>query len=297
MRIPAELAHTLTAVVEEGSLDAAARRLHVTQSAVSQRIATLERIAGQAVLVRSRPVRPTPAGEAVLQFSRQVAHLEADLNGALRRDEAGRATVRLAANADSMSAWLMPALAVLATVHGIMVEVQREDESRTADLLSRGDVSAAVTTRATAVSGCSSTPLGTMTYEAVATPAFVERWLPEGPTPAALAVAPVVDFDRSDDIQSRWLHAVAPEAQPPRHRIPSSSEFNEAIALGMGWGLMPPAQRSELDRDLVALGGPTIAVALHWQQWRVRSALLDTVATEVRAAAGAVLAAPHPQVG
>ncbi len=59
MKVPADLALTLAATVDAGSLDAAAARLHVTQSAVSQRLATLERLTGQVLLVRSRPVRAT----------------------------------------------------------------------------------------------------------------------------------------------------------------------------------------------------------------------------------------------
>ena len=59
MRVPYELAETLAVVVGEGTLDAAARRLHITPSAVSQRIKTLEEQLGRVVLVRSKPVRLT----------------------------------------------------------------------------------------------------------------------------------------------------------------------------------------------------------------------------------------------
>ncbi|MCW2624263.1 LysR family transcriptional regulator, partial [Mycobacterium sp.] len=40
------------AVIEHGSFDAAAERLHVTPSAVSQRIKTLEQRVGQVLVVR-----------------------------------------------------------------------------------------------------------------------------------------------------------------------------------------------------------------------------------------------------
>ena len=90
MRIPIELAETLATVLDEGTLDAAARRLHVTPSAVSQRIKALEEQLGQVVLVRSKPVRATEAGAAVVRLARQVALLEHDvLAGLGATDEEG----------------------------------------------------------------------------------------------------------------------------------------------------------------------------------------------------------------
>ncbi|WP_062518720.1 ArgP/LysG family DNA-binding transcriptional regulator [Demequina silvatica] len=291
MKIPADLAQTLAAVVDEGSLDAAARALHVTQSAVSQRLATLERLTGQVLLVRSRPVRPTPAGEAVVRFGRQVALLESDAVAALGLPADGPAPLRIAVNADSLATWLLRPLADVLPMLGATVHLHREDESYTAELLARGEVVAAVTTREAAVPGCSVTPLGRMRYRAVAAPAFAARWFPDGAAPLSLAAAPVVDFDARDDLQSRWLAAAgADPAAPPRHRVPSSTEFAEAIALGLGWGLLPAAQRE--GRDLVGLGGPELDVALHWQQWRVQSASLTAIADAVRAAAAAALTAP-----
>ncbi|MDN4475029.1 LysR family transcriptional regulator ArgP [Demequina sp. SYSU T00192] len=288
MKIPADLAQTLAAVVDEGSLDAGARALHVTQSAVSQRLATLERLTGQVLLVRSRPVRPTPAGEAVVRFARQVALLEAEAASTLGIAEDRPAPLRIAVNADSLATWLLPPLAAVLPGLGATVHLHREDEQYTADLLQRGEVVAAVTTRAAAVPGCSVTRLGRMRYRAVAAPSFAARWFGAGVSPETLAVAPVVDFDRRDTIQTRWLEArgADPDA-PPRHRVPSSSEFARAIALGMGWGLLPAVQREGL--ELVDLGDPAEDMALHWQQWRVQSAALDTVAAAIREAARGAL--------
>tara|TARA_B000000441_G_C21415198_1_gene162606 strand:- start:5 stop:145 length:141 start_codon:yes stop_codon:yes gene_type:complete len=44
VQIPLEGAETLAAIVDEGSMDAAARRLRVTPSAVSQRVKALEEL-------------------------------------------------------------------------------------------------------------------------------------------------------------------------------------------------------------------------------------------------------------
>ncbi|MGA7149383.1 MAG: LysR family transcriptional regulator, partial [Microbacterium sp.] len=91
MRIPFELAETLAVVVDDGTLDAAAQRLHITPSAVSQRIKTLEELLGRVVLVRSKPVRPTDAGSAVIRLARQAALLEHDTLAELGADPDGGA--------------------------------------------------------------------------------------------------------------------------------------------------------------------------------------------------------------
>ena len=66
---PAQLA-ALVAIADHGSFDAAARVLHVTPSAVSQRIRALEAHAGQVLLSRGTPCRPTAAGEGWVRFGR-----------------------------------------------------------------------------------------------------------------------------------------------------------------------------------------------------------------------------------
>lgn len=295
MRIPYELAETVAVVVDEGTLDAAARRLHITPSAVSQRIKTLEEQLGRVVLVRSKPARATEAGVAVVRLARQLALLENDTLTELGTDDAGRFTVPLAVNADSLSTWFLEPLARLGARHPVVFELHRDDQDFTAGLLESGTVMGAVTSRATPVAGCRATPLGTMRYEAVATPAYIARWLPGGATAEALVEAPLVDFDRRDDLQSQWLSArgVDPIA-PQRHYVPASNDFAVAIKLGLGWGLLPGFQSdAELaDRRLVRLGGPPVDVPLHWQQWNLRSALLDAIAAEIVAEGRRVLAPP-----
>jgi DNA-binding transcriptional LysR family regulator len=89
----------LVAVAETGSFGRAATQLGFTQSAVSQQIAALERIAGEAVFERPggpRPVEITPAGEVLLRHARVVLgrlrEAEQDLT-ALRAGEQGRIAI------------------------------------------------------------------------------------------------------------------------------------------------------------------------------------------------------------
>ncbi|MFW2513161.1 ArgP/LysG family DNA-binding transcriptional regulator [Demequina sp. SO4-13] len=288
MSVPHELAMTLAVAVEQGSLDGAARALHVTQPAVTQRIQALERTLGQVLLVRSRPVRPTAAGEIVIRYARQVDLLDRDVVAAL--GVAGkRAAVAIAVNGDSLATWFLEPLAALADQLEVTFDLHREDESRTVDLLAAGTVAAAVTTRSTPIPGCTVTLLGDMRYTAHASAAFVDRWFADGVSASALAVAPVVDIDADDELQSRYLTACGVEpGAPPRHRIPGSGEMVRAIEQSMGWAVLPH-DLSESATGLVGLGGPAVTVPLYWQQWRVQSELLNRVAQGLAAAAARAL--------
>jgi LysR family transcriptional regulator (chromosome initiation inhibitor) len=166
----------LEAAVEHGTFEAAARALHVTPSAVSQRLRALEVQTGRVLLVRSKPIRPTAAGETVLRLARQVALLASETSSALGDGDAvdeRPPTLVVAVNADSLATWVLPALAPLATE--TCFHLRREDEGRTSDLLRSGEVIAAISSDADPVPGCVVRPLGSMRYAPVATQEFVHR--------------------------------------------------------------------------------------------------------------------------
>jgi LysR family transcriptional regulator (chromosome initiation inhibitor) len=202
------------------------------------------------------------------------------------------ATLPIAVNADSMATWVLPALTPLAG--DVCFDLHREDQEHTSALLRAGTVMAAVTADAEPVPGCTSTRLGGMSYRPMATPGFARRWFPAGPTPEALARAPVVVFDRKDDLQHRYLHAqTGPDVAPPVHYVPASADYVTAAALGLGWGMVPDQQARGVAADLIELDpGGAVDVVLYWQQWRLRSATLDRVREAVLAAAGRELDQP-----
>ena len=74
----------LAAIIEEGGFERAARRLCVTQSAVSQRLRALEAQVGAVLVVRSRPLRLTAAGQLLLKHTRAMRLLRADLERDLK---------------------------------------------------------------------------------------------------------------------------------------------------------------------------------------------------------------------
>ncbi|WP_177244790.1 LysR family transcriptional regulator ArgP [Streptomyces sp. yr375] len=294
--LPLDQVRTLLAVVDGGTFDAAAAALHVTPSAVSQRVKALEQRTGRVLLLRTKPVRPTPSGEIVVRFARQLARLERDTRSELGMSGEGEPTrVTVAVNADSLATWFLPALTRVSREPHLCFELHREDETRTAELLREGLVMAAVTSSPEAVAGCSVRALGTMRYVAVASPDFVARHLADGPLHETLPGAPVLFFDRSDDLQDafvRGLRSGSGGASSLRHAVPTSEGFLTAVAAGFGWGMVPEAHsRPLLDSGRLVRLAPDrpLDVPLYWQQWKLDSPALAAVADAVTTAAARAL--------
>jgi LysR family transcriptional regulator (chromosome initiation inhibitor) len=287
---PAQLA-ALAAVVDGGTFDAAAAALHLTPSAVSQRVRALEQQAGQVLVLRTRPCRPTPAGAVLVRLAGQVAALDADAGTELGIGT-GPVRVGIAVNADSLSTWFPDALVGLGD--RVVVDLHREDQDRTAQLLRDGAVMAAVTADASPVQGCRVRPLGAMRYRAMASPAFAERWFGNGARAEDWAVAPVVAFAPDDLLQRRFVGSLpgASDELGPQHHVPGQPAYVRVIADGLGWGMV-----SEHEADAFARAGTLVDlaprrhldVALHWQRWSVRAAVLDDLTDRVVATAASAL--------
>lgn len=268
---------TLLAVADTGSFELAAEALSVTPSAVSQRIKALESQLGRSVLVRARPCRPTESGVVLLTLARRMVLMEAEALAELGQPGMGPATLTVVVNSDSLVSWALPALVEAAHTHGIMLDIRREDQEHSTALLRDGRALAAVTSVASPVPGCRVRRLGSMRYHPAASAEFMAQWFADGVTPEALAVAPVVVFDRDDELQDSWLRATTGlQHEPPRHYVPESTGYVEAVRLGLGWGLVPFEHSL---KDLVELvPGDWLDVPLYWQQWKLSSPVLDALA-------------------
>jgi len=291
----------LEAIAATGTFDAAARALGVTPSAVSQRMRALESAVGQVLVRRGRPAELTPPGRVLVRHARHLALQQADVLAELGLAGGGTGAdgrtaplpeITLVVSGDALTTWALPALVEASA--WARLEVLREDEEHSIGLLRDGTAVAAVSSVAEAVPGCRSTLLGSMRYRPMASPRFVARWFPDGPTPAALAAAPVLAFDHKDDLQERYLRARADGAAPgpPRHYVPASHEFLRAIEHGMAWGMLPDLQSAAGERAGRLVGfddASAVDVPQHWQQWRLHSASLDRLAAAVARAARAAL--------
>lgn len=284
MQIDSGQLATFAAIVEEGSFDAAARKLNVTPSAVSQRMKALESRIGQVLVRRTKPCTATEAGQALIRLARQVSLLETEAIATVRGAADGE-RVPIAVNADSLAGWFLPALTAMPAEMAVYFDLRAEDQDHSAELLRDGTVLAAVTADPQAVQGCRVQRLGKMRYHAVAAPSYVEKWLADRPLAEALAEAPMIVFNRKDMLQHRFLRSVSRRRlDPPAHYVPSTGPYIEAIRAGLGWGM---AESYYLERGcLVKIdGGRPVDVPLYWQHWKLESRVLDALTTAVRQAA------------
>jgi LysR family transcriptional regulator (chromosome initiation inhibitor) len=294
--LPLDQVRTLLAVVDGGTFDAAAASLHVTPSAISQRVKALEQRVGRVLLLRAKPVRLTESGEVVVRFARQLARLERDARaelGLAGDDEP--AVLPIAVNADSLATWFLPALRDVPAEPPVCFELHREDQDHTTTLLREGVVMAAVTSSPDPVQGCTVSPLGRMRYLPVAAPAYVDTWLGGESLAHRMADVPVVLFDRHDDLQDGFARKLTRGrgASGLRHYVPASEDYARAVTAGMGWGMLPVAQAEPRLRagTLVLLDAKRVAdVPLYWQQWKLDSPALAAAAAAVARAAAAALA-------
>lgn len=118
--IPFRSLTAFEATARLGSISRAADELHLTQSAVSQRVLKLEAYVGQRLFLRhGQGVRLTGAGELLLQTTRETL---TRLQGGLARIEPYRNkdSLLLACPPDFAHGWLMPRMAALQALHGAM---------------------------------------------------------------------------------------------------------------------------------------------------------------------------------
>jgi LysR family transcriptional regulator (chromosome initiation inhibitor) len=293
MKIDPRRSEAFMAVVDSGSFEQAAAQLHITSSAVSQRIAALEHDMGAPLLVRTRPCRPTISGIRLLQFLRRRALLEAEFHAELDKDS-GPVRVTLAVNNDTLSTWLLPALAPILLEERLLVEFVLDNQGHTFALLEQGQAVACIATEPEAMRGCSVSPLGLMRYRLVAAPAFAQRWFPAGMDREAARHAPVMVFDRKDALQSNFLlqHFGLPEGAYPFHYVPASDPYQDAIRRGLGYGMLPLEQCATMlgSGELVDLTpGLHVDVPLYWHAWRIQPARLERMGAALVQAARAVL--------
>ncbi len=299
----------LAAIVEEGGFERAAQRLSITQSAVSQRLRALEAQVGTVLIVRSRPLKPTSAGQLLLKHTKMLRLLRADLErdlkelapsslGGAREEE----RISIAINADSIATWAMQALTDLAR-QGLPMEIITDDQDFTHGWLREGQVLGCVTTLKQALRGCKVVPLGAMAYVAVATPEFAQQRLTRAPAAGGVGRTgeaqlsahnfrdvPFVAFNRKDDMQSEFIAKAFGLKRVTLNQlfVPSSEGQVRAVLAGWGVSVVPRLLAQGLiDQGLLVNVAPgcTLPIQLYWHCWNLESEVLDALTAALKQAA------------
>lgn len=291
----------LAAIVEEGGFERAAQRLHVTQSAVSQRLRALEAQVGSVLIVRSRPLRPTSSGQLLLKHTKQMRLLRADLERDLQEltpsaQGGGREEERIAiaVNADSIATWALQALSPLAHER-LPLEIIAYDQDFTQEWLRSGQVLGCVTSMKQALRGCRMVRLGAMRYFAVASTSFVERSLPRGFTQHSFRDVSFVSFNRKDDMAAEFVALAFGLKHVSLHQffVPSTEGQLRAVQAGWAAAVLPEL----MVKDAIAEGrlvnlapGTVLMIELYWHCWNLESAVLDALTLALTDCAAQALA-------
>jgi len=285
------------AVIKSGSFEQAAQRLHLTPPAISQRVRALESALGSALIVRSRPCRPTETGQRLLQYLKRATLLEADLLAELAERSDAPLVVVAALNADSLGTWFFPALAEVLIRERVLLDLTVEDQDHTYSLLETGLAIGCISTEPKPMRGCTASALGSMRYRLVASAAFRDQHFPSGMTRAAARKAPVVAYTRKDTLQSSFLlrRFGLPEGAYPCHYVPGAEPHFNAIRYGLGYGMVPELLMREAlsGGEVVDLAADEpLDLALYWHTWKVQSPRMEHLSRQIVEAAPRILARP-----
>ncbi|HEY0834527.1 MAG TPA: LysR family transcriptional regulator [Azospirillum sp.] len=244
---------TFLSVVEFGSFSAAARRLNLTQPAVSLQIRELEARLGVPLLDRmGRRAVPTPAGETLVVHARRIAaEIDAALEAVRRHREGALGRVRLGSGA-SVAGYLLPR--VLKTLRDSRPDLEVTVRVGTADTIVRGlldgDFDLAVVTLPVDERGLDIEPLRVDAAVAVFPAGTV---VPDVVTPADLARFPLILDERPSRQRTHtraWFEAggITPK---PAMELGSNDAVRAMVAAGMGVSIMTPDTVADLGGRVV----------------------------------------------
>ncbi len=282
-----KLIEALAAVIQEGGFDKAAQFLNLTQSAVSQRIKQLEEQTRQVVIARTNPPRATAAGQQVVKHFLQVKRLEDDLFDTLvPSDQKDFVTLAIGTNRDCLATWLLPTVSPLILSRKVVLEFRAADQEQTHKLMKDGDVIGCISVKDQPMQGCRVDYLGRMEYRLVSTGHFAEKWLPEGVNEKTITQAPLILFDRKDEMHLQFFRQFmkAIPSQLPVHYVPSTKTYTDFILSGLAYGLLPEQESKTrlASGELIDLCPDLILpVKLYWHCWNLKSKLLEDLTQQL----------------
>ncbi|MEW6993278.1 LysR family transcriptional regulator ArgP [Colwelliaceae bacterium MEBiC 14330] len=268
-----KLLAALAEIIELQSFELAAKKLFISQSAISQRIKALEEQVGQPVLIRTQPLSATLAGEQLLSHYNKVKQLEHELLPILLPNKPRKPiNVSLAVNADSIATWFIEAITPVLREQLVELNLIIEHEERTLDKLRRGEAIGAVSVIEKPLKGYRSVKLGEMEYCLVASKGFAKKYFPDGVKQSSLKMAPAISYDHKDDMHARYIakHFSIAASEYYCHCVRSSDAFLELVKQGVAYCLLPKLLIEEelATAQLIDLcPDKALVETLYWHSW------------------------------
>lgn len=264
--------HALYTIIQTQSFERAAQQLFITQSAVSQRIKSLENYYGQSLLIRTHPYRVTTFGEQLLGHYKRVSILEENLDVDLHQQTH---KISIAINRDSLETWFQQLYPSLKKITPFTLEIISDDQEMTLNYLRSGLVAAALSTNSQPLTGCECVFLGYMDYVLVASPEFINHYFSNKKNSINnLLNAPAVLFDQKDLLHKQFLQRFFNCDQMPEqcHYIPSVAGFRHMVCNGYAYALIPKIDiLKELQNgSLIEIYPKKIwDMPLYWHYWAI----------------------------
>ena len=232
----------LLEVVEQGGFSAAAKRLHLSQPAVSLQIRELEgRLGIQLVERLGKRAYATPAGDELLEHARRIAAETERALAAMRRHKDGRlGRVRIGTGDVMLTYLLPPVLHVLRTTHPrIELVISTGTTTEMMQGMSSNDIDLGVVTLPANEQVFRTTPLRTEPMAAILPPDETDA--PESLTPACLDRPDLILLQPSAALRRQvdeWLAAGGVRARPAM-AIGDTEAIKQTVAAGLGVSVVP----------------------------------------------------------
>jgi len=276
----------LKTISDEGAFGRAAARLGYTQSAISQQIATLERIVGLRLIERPggpRPISLTEAGRILLRHAEAIdARLQAakaDMK-ALEAGDAGRLRV---GTFQSVGARILPTLLRRFSDTHPQVEVvlrESQDEGELLEMIERGELDLTFWTLPVDPEPYEAVELLRDPYVLVVPAGSPLAALKRAPTLKEIALQPLIGFNRCSAMNEVESHLASTGRTPNIvFRSDNNGTVQGLVGAGVGVSVAPLLTVDEDDPSVVTidLRGriPARVIGLVWHRDRHRSPSAD----------------------
>lgn len=246
-------------VAKNKSFSRAAEVLHITQSALSQRVINLERDLEASLIIReSMGLRLTSAGEELLRYCRAKAELEEETLGRLAQKVGVTGTMRIAGFSSITRSLILPVIAPFAKLHPhVRVELFNRELRDLMPLLKNNEADFILTTHKSLRLEIESHELGSEEYVLVQ------------PKSGKFERKVYLDHDADDTITQEYLKLQKGKpAKFERDFLDEIYAIIDGVALGLGQAVLPKHLVTHDRRLKVVTGQVPLRVPFYLQYYQ-----------------------------